>query len=91
MDETLERSWYAISLSHLCHAGNVNAKVLEMLRQVWVLHHIILIIGVDIPSVRSDGPQFHSQRVLGLLVVLHGMVVATGPYSSPTLTVLCYW
>lgn len=61
---------------YLCHGSDVNAKVREVFGEFGIHNHVILIVGIDVCSIGSDGAQLHRQRVFGLLIVLNSMVVA---------------
>ena len=62
-------------LANLSHVGDVDSKVLQVLTQQGVLHHVVLGIRVDVCPTRSDGAQLHCQGVAGGLIVLHRVIV----------------
>lgn len=69
-------------LPHLGHAGHIDSKMFEVFCEVRILDHIVLCIGIDVSSLRSDGAQLHSKGVLCFLVMFYGVIVTTRPYRG---------
>lgn len=64
------------------HLHHVYSPVCQVLRQVWVQHHVVLIwcVAVYVSTGRGDGAQLHNQRVLapiGLKVAQRRAVATT--------------
>ena len=71
----------------LGHGGHIDAKVRQVLHQLGIIHHVVLIVRVHIGARGRDGAQLHHQWVLRLLEVLLGVVVATGAVKVSSTTV----